>query len=142
MRYVGTADSKQEYMTKNKIIEITGEIPSKKNSKQIFRSSAGKPFIVSSDNYLAWEENQLWLLKKHKMKKIVKCEKIWVQFYFKYDRRKDLSNVWESIGDLLVKAEILADDNFKVIPNLELEYGGKSEAESMCQISIINPEYE
>ena len=128
---------------KNKSIkyEFVSEIPSKKNSKRIISFGNGRRGLISSKNYLQWEEEQLWLLKTHKHKTVKKCDSIVVGLYFEYNRRKDLSNVWEGVGDLLVKAGILEDDNFNVIPILQISYLGKR-SPSLCTVEIINPQYE
>ena len=92
-------------------IEFTGKIPSKKNSKRIFRG-----MLLSSKEYLAWEKE--WVIRSRiatKLRNIgysVKLEYI----FNKLDERKfDMSNKIESVNDMLIKAGIIKDDNAWII---------------------------
>ncbi|MGA4517396.1 hypothetical protein ACPA0F_09015 [Solibacillus silvestris] len=95
---------------------------SKKNSQQIaYRwgkdKTTGKPkrtpFIRPSENFIAYERAALW----HIPKRIhidypvnVKC-----LFYMKTRGKCDLTNMLEAVDDIMVKAGLLADDNFTII---------------------------
>ncbi len=57
-------------------------------------------------------------------------------FYSSTARGEDLDNKANSIMDLLVKAKIIPDDNWNVIPKLILEYGGKDKDNPRCEITI------
>jgi Holliday junction resolvase RusA-like endonuclease len=102
------------------LIVLKGIPPSKKNSKRIY--CQGKfPTVLPSELHEHWEEKQLWILKKFPKGKIDKC-KIYVAFYPSSKRRFDLSNSFESIADLLVKAEIIKDDNIFVLSEVSLKF--------------------
>jgi hypothetical protein len=102
-------------------LTIPGRIPSKKNSKQwIIRGS--KRFLVPSNEHRAWHDGALWMLKG--AEKVGETEWIRARFFFPDNRVKDLSNAWESVGDLLVDAGILADDCWQKTGPLMLEPGG------------------
>jgi hypothetical protein len=106
-----------------RVIVFLGRIPSKKNGQQIAR--AGKQsFITSSKKHKAWEANAIaddlygvapitWLK--------VEAELV---IYSPDLIRADLSNKWESIADVLVKAKILADDSWFVLPAIKPIFGG------------------
>lgn len=111
------------------VIIIKGDIPSKKNSKQIFiNKKTGKRFITSSNNYKVWEVQALWQLKKYsKIKGSI--EHTHIIFYPSTKREFDLSNKFESVADALVKAKILEDDSYKILKLITLQIG-KSDKEN------------
>lgn len=99
---------------------------SKKNSQQIFplfsRTFTGwtfkgrnvRPTIHPSKAYKEYEKEAAWFIPKIKgsidYPVNVKC-----LFYMKTHRKCDLTNLLESIDDIMVKHGLLADDNFTVI---------------------------
>lgn len=87
---------------------------SKKNSQQIMiNQQSGKPFIMPSKQFKQYEETALWFIPRVSTIDVavnVKC-----LFYMPTLRRVDLTNLLEAIDDILVKARLLADDNFTVI---------------------------
>ncbi len=97
---------------------IKFEIPlqpiSKKNSQQILvNRSTGKPFIMPSKKYKEYESAAMWFIPKGVTVDYavnVKC-----LFYMGTHRKCDLTNMLEAIDDIMVKAGLLADDNFTVI---------------------------
>lgn len=115
-------------------IILKGRIPSKKNSKQII-NRGGRSFLISSVNYRLWEEAQLWLLPKIKAP-IQEC-RINAYFYFPDRLRADLSNKFESIADLLVKGNILQDDNWKVLKEVHQFAMGVDKLNPRVEIEII-----
>ena len=107
-------------------LSFEGNIPSKKNSKQIVT----KPFprLISSKAYLAWHKTCSQTLK---MARIEPIRLIEVNLYDKLNkdgtepkRKFDLTNKAESIMDLLVDCKIIEDDNYKVIPQMILSFAG------------------
>lgn len=99
------------------MIEFTVKLPpiSKKNSQQILINRAtGRPFISPSKKYKEYEKQAGWYIPRRE-KPIdfpvnVKCV-----FYMPTKRKCDLTNLLEAIDDVMVKYELLADDNFSVI---------------------------
>lgn len=90
-------------------------VPPKKNSKQIFTNrSTGKPFITASKRYKEWESTELQNLEKHNLQIISPC-RMTLTFFPPNRRAYDMGNKRESIQDLLVKAGILEEDNFKIL---------------------------
>lgn len=81
----------------------TGDsLPSKKNSKRIIQRY-GKPSIISSKEYLDWENGFVAELKSLK-RTLGTCKKCNVRISSPDLRRWDLSNKWESVADAMVKA--------------------------------------
>ena len=66
--------------------------------------------MVSSKNHAEWEVSALWQLKG---KPAIKTYPTTISciFYNKDKRRRDNSNMLDSVQDVLVKAGILEDDN-------------------------------
>lgn len=102
-------------------ITIYGRIPSLKNSK-IMVCRGRVPMLLPSLKYKEWHKDaSLQLLGVQK----IPCSVPVKATFFVPDARKgDLSNKWESVGDLLVDNEIIEDDNWTVIGDLRLVYGG------------------
>ena len=103
------------------ILEFDGNIPSKKNSKQIFQNRKTKrPFITSSKSHKQWHEIAMYQMNLQKVNikdvefPIKKCDYIHATLFYGDLRSKDNSNVIESVNDLLVDAGIIIDDNWKV----------------------------
>lgn len=100
--------------------KISGNIPSKKNCKQIFRNSkTGKSFITSSNAYKDFQKSALIQLEQQKSNNqikfpIEKCKSITVHIHYGTLHLKDNSNTIESVHDLLVDAGIISDDNWMV----------------------------
>lgn len=87
---------------------------SKKNSQRIMvNKTTGKPFIMPSERYKQYERDAAWFIPKGKHINApvnIKC------LFYMPDRRKvDLTNLLEAIDDILVKARLLADDNYTVV---------------------------
>jgi len=117
-------------------IVLPGDVPSKKNSKQIIWSKRlGRPFIISSNNHQKWHKEAFKELQATKyIGKNIQQTKICATFFSSTKRKFDLSNKWESIGDLLVDAKIIKDDNVTVIPELTLKYGGHDKLKPRVEI--------
>lgn len=120
-----------------KKITIFGRIPSKKNSK-IMVCRGKFPILLPSKAHSDWHKEQSLLLKKHIPKETIKECSIIAHFYAPDNRATDLSNKWESVGDLLVDNNILEDDNWKVIKDLHLIYKGLDKKNPRCEITIID----
>lgn len=96
-------------------------LPSKKNNKRIIVRN-GKPSIISSQEYLEWENGFVREIKTLGTK-VGKCLVASVTIYAPNRRRFDLSNKWESIADALVKAGYLFDDDVAHVPEVRIRYG-------------------
>ncbi len=101
------------------MIEITVPLApiTKKNSMRIMHSSkTGKPFIMPSQKYMDYEAEAVWYC----IGAGVRCpieEPVEVKclFYMPTRRKVDLTNLLESIDDVLVRAGVLKDDHSGII---------------------------
>lgn len=87
----------------------------KKNHQQLLKSrTTGKHFVSSSQQYKDYESMALWYIPKRgtpiDFPVNVKCI-----FYMPTNRVCDLTNHLESIDDIMVKAGLLKDDNYKIL---------------------------
>lgn len=101
------------------MIEITVPLApiTKKNSMRIMHSSkTGKPFIMPSKQYQDYVEEAVWPCKRagvqHPIEDPVEVKCL---FYMPTRRRVDLTNLLESIDDVLVRAGVLKDDHSSII---------------------------
>lgn len=113
-------------------VHIPGLVPSKKNRhKVLVNKRTGKPFVRSDEKYQVWENEQLFRLRANKelrkVKKPIKRCSIRIDFIGWDNRAWDLTNKAESIMDLLVRAEVIADDNWQVVRPLVLDMLPKGE---------------
>ena len=101
-------------------ITLKGRIPSKKNSK-IMVCRGRYPMLLPSENYTKWHKEASAQLPRQ-----TKEEFHNVHFtLFAPDRRAgDLSNKFESVADLLVDNKIIKDDNWFVLENITMIFGG------------------
>lgn len=104
---------------------LKGRIPSKKNSK-IMVCRGKFPTLLPSSDYRKWQKDALEQLAKNKIpkKKLQSVPWISVIFYAPDNRKFDLSNKFESIADLLVDYGLLEDDNYSILGDIQLCFGG------------------
>jgi Holliday junction resolvase RusA-like endonuclease len=75
--------------------------------------ATGRPFIMPSKKYKEYEQQALRFIPKNIFIDYpvnIKC-----LFYMPTHRKCDLTNMLEAIDDVMVKAGLLADDNFTII---------------------------
>ena len=87
---------------------------SKKNSQRIMvKSGSGKPFIMPSEQYKQYENDAMWFIPK--WRRIDFAVNVKCLFYMPTRRKCDLTNLLEAIDDIMVKAGLLADDDYTII---------------------------
>jgi Holliday junction resolvase RusA-like endonuclease len=101
------------------MIEITVPLApvTKKNSMRIVRNrKTGKRRIMPSQPYMDYESEAVWHCKKARVQRPIE-EPVEVKclFYMPTRRRVDLTNLLESIDDVLVRAGVLLDDHSGII---------------------------
>ena len=111
-------------------IIIYGSTPSKKNSK-IISCRGNRPCLFPSTKYTQWHKDALLQLKG---KEGIKAKFITLTFYAEDNRKFDLTNKAESIMDTLVDAGLLEDDNYSVVSELLLKFGGVEKGQARCEI--------
>lgn len=113
---------------------------SKKNSQQILiNSRTHKPFISQSKIYKEFEQNCGYYLNKYKLN-IDYAVNIKCTFTVPDKRKRDLTNLENAIADILVKYNVLADDNYNIIQSWDgsrIIYK-KGEEETIIEIEEIN----
>lgn len=101
------------------MIEITVPLPpiTKKNSMRIVRNrKTGKRRIMPSQQYMDYEAEALWHCKRARVQRpIDEPVEVKCLFYMPTRRRVDLTNLLESIDDVLVKAGVIKDDHSGII---------------------------
>ncbi len=122
----GKTITQQEVMTGCKACKIALPIHftvdlipiSKKNSQQILTNkTTGRPFIMPSKKYKEYEKNALWFIPKGRM--IDEPVNVQCLFYMPTHRKCDLVNMQEAILDVMVKAGLLADDNYSIVQSMD-----------------------
>lgn len=97
------------------IIKIPLLCRSKKNSQQvIINPKTHKPMIIQSKLYLEFERNCRLFLLKYKSN-INYPINIKATFYVPNKRKRDLINLENAIADILVKYNVIEDDNYEII---------------------------
>ena len=90
---------------------------SKKNSQQIiWNRNTKKPMIIQSKLYKQFENECGLFLKKYKPEKPIDyAVNVECIFTITDKRKRDLTNLENAIADILVKYQILQDDNYNII---------------------------
>lgn len=109
---------------------IYGQTPSKKNSK-IISCRGNRPCLFPSAKYTSWHKDALLQLRG---KKVIDSNELILTFFANDNRKFDLTNKAESIMDTLVDAGLLEDDNYSIISNLHLHFGGVEKDGARCEI--------
>lgn len=101
------------------MIEITVPLApiTKKNSMRIVRNrKTGKRRIMPSQQYMDYEAEAVWHCKRARVQRpIDEPVEVKCLFYMPTRRRVDLTNLLESIDDVLVRAGVLKDDHSGII---------------------------
>ena len=88
----------------------------KKNSQQIaINRKTGRRFIVQSEKYKAYERDAIPYIRSVLQYGVTPPVNVKCLFYMSTRRRVDLVNLLGCIDDIMVKAGLLPDDNYKVI---------------------------
>ena len=120
-----------------KTLTISGDTPSLKNSKQIFRGKGGRPFITASNASKQWRLRAVAELLEQSSGDVHSYPlKVVITFYRSTRRRSDLDNMAAGCLDALVEAGIIEDDSFNHINKLVLLYGGLDKENPRAEINI------
>lgn len=88
----------------------------KKNSQRILiNPGTRKPFIAQSEKYKQYERACTLILARNGQPRINYPVNVKALYYMPTRRRVDLTNLHEALHDILVRAEILEDDNSKIV---------------------------
>lgn len=84
----------------------------KKNSQRLIRTKNGRIIPIPSKAYENYEKQAGWFLKPLKISTAVNVKCL---FYMDTHRIVDLPNLEEAIDDIMVKYEVVVDDNSRII---------------------------
>ena len=100
---------------------IPGRPITKKNHQRILMNrKTKKRFIAPSEQFEVYQEMCLWELRgKYLGNPIDYPVNVKCLYYMPSRNTVDLSNLLESTHDILVKAKILQDDNYKIIKSVD-----------------------
>ena len=96
-------------------LTLQGRPVTKKNhSRIIMNPKTGKPMVIQSKQYVQYEADALKQL--HKPAEPVKsaCNARY-RYYMPNARKCDLVNLIQATNDILVKGEVIADDNYTIV---------------------------
>lgn len=119
----------------NKII-LKGRIPSKKNRLVRWTAKNGRTFISPDKIYKEWHEMCSWQLKSQKAQPVSEVKSVEIVIYAPDNRKSDLTNKIESIMDLLVDNKIIVDDNWFIVGDMHLKFGGVDKVNPRAEIVI------
>lgn len=94
---------------------INVEPRTKKNSSRII-VAGNKKMLIPSKAYLEFEKNCKYFLKPLKIDFPINLE---CKFYMKTKRKVDLNNLLSAITDVLVKHNVIVDDNIKIVESFD-----------------------
>lgn len=93
----------------------------KKNHGQIIvNRKTGKPMVIPSKQFLQYEKDAHWFMPK--ISTIEEPVNVKAVFYMPTKRRVDLVNLQEALLDVLVKEQIIADDNSNIVFSMDGSY--------------------
>ena len=109
----------------------------KKNHGQIIYRN-GKPRMIPSKQYLQYEKDCKWFMPKcETISEIVNIKAV---FYMPTRRRVDLVNLLQALLDVLVKYEIIEDDNSKVVYSMDGSYVSYDKERPRTEVEITPKE--
>lgn len=95
---------------------LKGQPIPKKNSQEIhINRNTGKRFVSQNERYKNYEQSCLWQLKTQKEQIPEPPLNVCCIYYRADNRRCDLVNLLEATDDILVRAGLIEDDNYKII---------------------------
>lgn len=93
----------------------------KKNHQEIITNpKTGRPMILPSKEYRQYEKDARWFLPR--IPTIEEPVNIKAIFYLPTKARVDLVNLEQALLDILVKYEVIADDNCKIVHSMDGSY--------------------
>jgi len=92
--------------------------PKKNSQRMAFNRRTGKPIIVQSKQYLSFERDCGYFLKRF-ARHIGTPVNLKCTFYVPDRRRRDLVNLLNAIQDVLVKYDVIVDDNYNIVESTD-----------------------
>ena len=102
------------------IMHIPLECRSKKNNQRIvFNQRTKRPMILQNELYLTFEKEFGIYINKYKGIMINQPINLKCTIYTGNRRRKDLTNLMNAIQDILVKYQVIEDDNYNIVHSID-----------------------
>ena len=102
------------------MITFTIDLPpiTKKNHSQVISNpKTGRIMVIPSKQYKEYERNAKWFMPR--IETITTPINIEAHFYMPTRRRVDLVNLLQALCDILVKYEVIEDDNSSVVASFD-----------------------
>lgn len=96
------------------VIQLEGNIPSKKNSRINTRSGRSFP----NKDFMQWQKDAIIQLKNQTRERLTVPIKLEVDITLGKNLRCDLDNKLSSVLDMLVEAKFIQDDKFQNVPDI------------------------
>lgn len=126
-------------MNANITLTVVGRIPTKKNSLRRMRFGRSVKTLPSAE-YVAWERMAVVLFSAQArafgISLPLKRAEVGIEITFPDLRRTDISNKIEGIMDAMVKARVIADDCWTVVPILHAVSKGYNKIEAGAKITL------
>ena len=122
------------------IINLNGLVKPKKNSKRIIRPKCGRPILLPSEAFVEWYSMAMaqLMIGEYPRDQISEPIQVKIQFFIKDKRRRDLTNLAESVMDLLVDYGTIADDRWQICRYISMVGFGSDEDRVNITIEYIN----
>lgn len=88
-------------------------VTKKNHSKIVTNKSTGRPMVIPSPQYKAYEHDAIWFMPH--IKTIDYPVILRAVFYMPTKRRVDLVNLLQALCDIMVKYSVLEDDNSNIV---------------------------
>ena len=96
-------------------LTLQGRPVTKKNHSRIITNpKTGKPMVIQSKQYVQYEADALKQLHKP-AEPISMAVNAQYRYYMPNARKCDLVNLIQATNDILVKGEVIADDNYTIV---------------------------
>lgn len=112
-------------------------IPKKNSQRIIYNKAKGRTMIIQNERYLEFEKLCKPFMAQYSGLKINEPVNLKATIYVPDRRRRDLVNYLEGLQDVLVKHEVIADDNYNVIESVD---GSRMIYEKGKQMTILEIE--
>lgn len=115
---------------------LTGNVPSKKNSRVRTRSGS----YIPSKEFSDWQADAMWQVRQQTRERFFKPVCVDVTIIFGRKSKSDLDNRLTSILDMLVEVLLLRDDRFEFVPQMSAraEYK-KNQPGAIIRITEVPP---
>lgn len=98
----------------------------------------GRQFVLPSVAYGEWEKDAMKQLSAQNIWPVRGPQSLKMALWARDNRTSDLENKISSIQDLLVKAGIIPDDDWKTLPEVSAIYMGLDKENPRAEVELIS----